>query len=326
MITFWRQDGSGLHRTSSENDLAAPSSPTPGDPTWAWIALDSEPAEHEAAIMRRQLNAHPEAVRDAQRQRHPPKFEDFGDYSFILLKELQPGEFNGDFTTSQLAIFVSATKILTRHNGRSMACEQLARELKDTEHPTPVDAWRLALRLCRIVADGFLERLMKLESRLDAIEDQIEHEPRDALLSELSSQKLELRRLRRTCVYHAQLFSGLRQLPPTALVMPDSAPALNDVSEQMERTASLATLYHDLVGDLTESYLSMAAHRLNGIMKVLTIVTTIFVPLGFLAGIYGMNFTHMPELASRYGYYLLLGFMAVVATTLLWLFRRRKWL
>ncbi|MFT4854519.1 MAG: magnesium transporter [Bacteroidia bacterium] len=100
----------------------------------------------------------------------------------------------------------------------------------------------------------------------------------------------------------------------------------NDTYEQLERTSSLTRMYYDLSDDLINSSISMASHRLNGIMKVLTIITAIFVPLSFLAGLYGMNFEVMPELRFEYGYYALLGLMLFVATSLLVIFRIKRWL
>ena len=96
--------------------------------------------------------------------------------------------------------------------------------------------------------------------------------------------------------------------------------------EHQERAGSLASLYYELASDLIDSYISIASHRLNQIMKVLTIITAIFVPLGFLAGIYGMNFENMPELHSRSGYFILLSVMAGIAVTLLAIFRKIRWL
>ena len=81
-----------------------------------------------------------------------------------------------------------------------------------------------------------------------------------------------------------------------------------------------------MCGDLVEGYISLSSHRLNNTMKVLTIITAIFVPLSFLAGLYGMNFDNMPELHFRYGYFVVLGLMALVATAMITLFRRIRWL
>ena len=101
---------------------------------------------------------------------------------------------------------------------------------------------------------------------------------------------------------------------------------INDVYEQQERASSLATLYYELASDLIEGYISLASHRLNYIMKILTIITAIFVPLSFLAGVYGMNFENMPELHSQSGYFITLAIMGFIATILLLLFWRKRWL
>ena len=85
-------------------------------------------------------------------------------------------------------------------------------------------------------------------------------------------------------------------------------------------------MYYEICGDLIEGYISVSSHHLNNTMKVLTIITAIFVPLGFLAGLYGMNFENMPELGWKYAYFALLGVMATLAATMLLVFRRIRWL
>lgn len=100
----------------------------------------------------------------------------------------------------------------------------------------------------------------------------------------------------------------------------------NDIYENMERLASLTQLNQELAVDLLNTYLSIASHRLNQIMRVLTIVTVIFLPLGLLAGIYGMNFELMPELRWRYGYFTVLGVMLTVVTTLIVILKKKNWL
>jgi len=99
-----------------------------------------------------------------------------------------------------------------------------------------------------------------------------------------------------------------------------------DVYEQFDREKSLADLHYGLAADLMDGYISVSSHRLNNIVKILTVVTTIFVPLGFLAGIYGMNFEYMPELQSKGGYFVLLSVMGAIAATALLVFRRIRWL
>jgi magnesium transporter len=99
-----------------------------------------------------------------------------------------------------------------------------------------------------------------------------------------------------------------------------------DVSEKFERLNSLSGLYYDVAGDLIDGHISLTSHKLNETMKILTVVTSIFVHLGFLAGVYGMNFDNMPELHNPYAYFILIGVMALVALCLLSYFKKNKWL
>ena len=101
---------------------------------------------------------------------------------------------------------------------------------------------------------------------------------------------------------------------------------MTDVQEQLDRLLSLARLYYELTDDLMNGYLSLSSHRLNQIMQTLTIVTVIFVPITFMAGIYGMNFEFIPELGFRSGYFILLGAMLSVVATIVLVFYYRGWL
>jgi magnesium transporter len=125
--------------------------------------------------------------------------------------------------------------------------------------------------------------------------------------------------------YQQSVFAELARVPHE-LIGKRQRHQFNDVYEQMERLASLSGLYQELAGDLIDGYISLNSHRLNQIMKVLTIVAVIFLPLSLLVGVYGMNFENMPELQARYGYYVLLTVMTLIGLGLLFLFRRLRWL
>jgi magnesium transporter len=290
-----------------------------------WVDLAGIPPEEERALMCERLGLHPNAVVDAQRQRHPPKVEQFAGYLFVLLRGLDPDSSRSDLRTIQLAMFVGEDFLVTRHSGPSASVEGAWREIAD-DPPEGADTLRLALRITRLMTDRYLALLFDLESRLDEIEDEMLARPEDSLLTELSDYKRELTRLRRNFTYHNQAFASARGLLHERLQAHGLVHDFNDVAEQIDRVGSLADLYYDLANDLLQTYVSLASHRLNGIMKVLTIITAIFVPLSFLAGLYGMNFEYMPELGQRYGYFLLLGLMALIAVVLLFVFRRKEWL
>ncbi len=290
-----------------------------------WADFSGDPADGERAIFERLFGIHPLAIDDALRSRHPPKLERFPDYTFILLRGLDAEKPALNSGTIQLAMFVGSRFLVTRHSGPSPSIEAIwAQESKDPNRlRAGPDA--ISLAISRRVVDRYLEILMHVEARLDAVEDEIFRSPDNRLLEELIGYRTGLEKLRRVFVYHVQIFRDLRDEPPQ-LFEPQLIHAINDVYEHLERERSLADLYYGMAADLIEGYISVASHRLNEIMKVLTIVTVIFVPLSFLAGIYGMNFANMPELQARFGYFIVLAIMLCIVGGLLIFFRRKRWL
>ena len=111
---------------------------------------------------------------------------------------------------------------------------------------------------------------------------------------------------------------------PTRFIVNRCIPILLDLEKWLDEVED--ELYHELISDLQDGYISLASHRLNNIVKILTLFTVIFVTLGFLAGLYGMNFEFIPELHYKYSYFVVLGLMATIATVLLVVFKRKEWL
>jgi magnesium transporter len=290
-----------------------------------WLDIGNHAADATARLLQDEFGIHPLAVNDALRDRHPPKFEAFDGYTFLLFKGLSADSGDIDCSTIQLALFIGERFLLTRHSGESPSVERLREETGEDSSRMARGPAALALRLARIMVDRYLNIILALEPRLEQMEEELLDSPRDEMLAELGTYKSDLKKLRRTFVYHQQVFTDVE-----ALGLPGFAGTIkheiNDVSEHQERVNSLTTLYYELASDLIESYISIASHRLNQVMKILTIITAVFVPLGFLAGVYGMNFDNIPELHFRYGYFILLGVMAGIALMLLFIFRWVRWL
>lgn len=290
-----------------------------------WVDLADNDPQTELQLLVEYFGLHPLAIHDAQRSRHPPKLEVFDDHTFMLLKGLGPDRSDFGFETIQIALFIGARFLVTRHSARSPSIDTLWQAVSADPALFDPGPGSLALRLSRISVDRFVNRLLMLEPRLEDLEQEIVSRPHDAILSELMGYKTALRKFRRVLAYHRQIFRDLVDAPPPQ-ISAAQVHETTDVYEHQERAASLAALHYEVASDLIEGYISLASHRLNNIMKILTIVTAIFVPLSFLAGIYGMNFEHMPELKSRSGYFVLLGVMGTIALVLLLVFRRRRWL
>ena len=290
-----------------------------------WLDTTGEPETAEKQFLQDCFGLHPMAIDDAQRTRHPPKLESFTNSTFILLKPLSADAEDLHFATFQLALFIGDRFLVTRRSAESVSTDEMFRQAANDIALCSGGPDMMAMRLCRMSVDRYLKILLDLEPRLEVLEDEIMQHADDSMLTELVNYKSELKKFRRVFLYHQQIFDGLRS---------GSFPGVNaerqheimDVFEQQERASSLASLYYELASDLADGYISITSHRLNQIMKVLTVVMAIFVPLSFLAGIYGMNFENMPELHSESGYFILLGLMSSIVAILLTVFRKKKWL
>lgn len=293
--------------------------------TVLWADLWGEDPQQEKRVLIQGFGLHPMAVQDAQRERHPPKLEPFDNHVFILLKGLGPDKPDFVFDTIQIAMFVGKRFLITRHADDSPSIDRLWQEVDQDRSLFVRGPDALALRLSRIIVDRYLKKLLGLESRIEVLEQDMINEPRDEMLAELIGYKTQLRKFRRVFLYQVQIFAKLAAHQPPG-IRAERVHEINDVYEHQDRANSLATLYYELASDLIDGYISLASHNLNHIIKILTIITAIFVPLSFLAGVYGMNFENMPELHARSGYFILLGVMAGIVLLLLYAFRRMRWL
>jgi len=292
---------------------------------WLWIDLDAEERSLENHILIERFNLDPLAVADVQRDRHPPKLEVFDDYLVLLLKGLSADSVDIDFETIQIGFFLGRNFLISRRDETSPSIERIRAEAETGTLAMNRGPAHVLYRICRTIADRYAPIVLALEERLEALEGEMFREPRDELLAELLNYVANLRKLRRVFAYQQTLMAELMTGDPD-FIGARGEHEFRDVYEQMERLASLSQLYQELAVDLMNGHISLTSHRLNQIMKVLTIVTVIFLPLGILAGIYGMNFDYMPELDWRYGYFVALGIMSLVVITLLTVFRRKGWL
>ena len=292
--------------------------------SWLWIDLQDEDPVTEKAFLCNELGLDAFAVAEAQRRRHPPGFTSRPDYVYLLAKPLTSDSEDLDFSTLQLAIFAAPRLLVTRHSEYSRFISILQKRLasEGCKNESPIS---LTAAITRRITERYGQVLLDLEARLDEIEDLLFEKRGDELMKELVGYNTALRKMRRILAYHTNAFELMRNHfdPADRTQMHEE---FGDIYSQMQRFYSLSEMYQNVINDLVEGYISLNAHHLNQIMKVLTIVTVIFVPLTLLVGIYGMNFENIPELKSQYGYFILLSVMFSVASGLLYLFRRVRWL
>lgn len=289
-----------------------------------WVDVEGGTDEDDTALLT-EFEIHPLAIQDALRPRHPPKIERFKDSLFILLRGLDATSMGIDFGAIQLAVFVGDRFLITRHAQPSVSVNWLFERIESDTSLVEGGPGGLAIRLSNQLARRYVEMLLELEPRLDEIEEEMFRHPDDALLAELTGYKSRLRKLTRIANYHKGLAIALRDRKEP-LIDPSLSHEIVDLYEQVDRTQTLSSMYYQICIDLSDGYLGMSSHQLNRVMQLLTIITVIFVPLTFMAGIYGMNFEYIPELAFRGGYFVLLGVMLILAILQIIYFRRKRWL
>ena len=293
--------------------------------SYLWLDLDSHDQEAERSMLQ-QLGCHSLAIKDAQRERHPPKIELFNDYIFMLYRGIFQPQDDLLFEHLQISMFVGTNILITSHTKNSMSIDRLFSA--DGEKYLGKSPITLALRIFHFSCGIYLQKLFEFEEKLEALEDKFQQGGDDKMMQEITLYRSRLTKLKRTFSYHSNIGSELKTL------VEDETPIINqaelhtviDVHERIERLLSLAQMHYDICSDLINGYLSVTSHQLNATMRVLTVITAIFIPLGFLAGLYGMNFEYIPELKVTNGYYYLLGFMAFIATSLILLFKKKRWL
>ena len=183
----------------------------------------------------------------------------------------------------------------------------------------------LAYALIDNVVDNYFEVLDRFEGRMEELEIEITKSPTRLTKENIYHLKFQMLAMRKAVMPLRDAVNKFSRCEGTA-VEEGTGIYIRDLYDHVLRIADLTETYRDMLNGLIELYHSELSLRMNNVMQVLTVITTIFVPLTFLAGVYGMNFDNMPELHWEYGYFYLLGIMLTIAIALLFYFKRKKWM
>ena len=290
-----------------------------------WINVDGI---HDVALIERVgtlFNIHPLTLEDLVNIDQRPKFEDFDHYVVAMMKMLY---YDGDLQSEQLGILLMENNIVISfqevHGGDAFdMIRNRIRQGKGRVRKCGADY--LAYCLIDAVVDCYFGILEKIGDRIEILEEELISDPNKQTLTQLHHMKRQMIFLRKAVWPLRELINNIER-SETKLIGHSTGIYLRDVHDHCIRVIDSVETFRDLLSGMMDIYLSSVSNKMNEIMKMLTIITTIFVPVTFIAGVYGMNFENMPELHTRWGYAAVWVVMITIIIVLLFYFKRRKWL
>ncbi len=299
--------------------------PAPAGAAVTWIHIDGL---HEIPLleqMGRIFCLHPLTLEDILNTEQRPKSEDHGDYLFIVLRLFQEGA-SGALIPEQVSIVLGANWVISLQEKEGNLIAPIRERLRNEKgRLRKSGADYLAHALLDAIVDSYFVILDRFGEKIETLEDTLVSRPSPATLRAIQALKREMILLRKSVWPLREMVGGIAR-SDTALIREPSVVYFRDVSDHTVQVIDTIETYRDMLSGMLDIYLSSISNRMNEIMKVLTIIATVFMPLTFLAGVYGMNFQYMPELEWRWGYPTLWGVMIVIALFMLMYFRRKKWL
>ncbi len=295
-------------------------------PTVTWINIDGIHDIKTIEQIGEAFELHPLILEDILSTGQRPKSEDYEKNVFIVLRMLNYNAENSAIETEQVSLVLGPNFVLSFQERIGDVFDSVRDRIRNNKgriRKTGPDY--LTYALMDAMVDSYFMVLEKLGDDIEALEDELVGEPSQKTMQKIHFLKREMISLRRSIWPVRELISGL-QRNDSDLITESTSLFIRDVYDHTIQIMDTIESFRDMVSGMLDIYLSSLSNRMNAVMKVLTIIATLFIPLTFVAGIYGMNFEHMPELKWRYGYAAVWSVMIVVALVMLVYFRKKKWL
>jgi magnesium transporter len=295
-------------------------------PTITWINVDGL---HQIEILEKLgecYGLHPLVQEDILNTDQRPKMEDYGEYLYIVLRMLHDKNKSNQIESEQISLVLGPNFVFSFQESGGDVFDQIRERLRTGKgRLRKMGADYLAYTLVDAIVDYYFVILEKLGERIELLEEMLVSHPRTETLKEIHTLKREMIFLRKAVWPLREVISGL-QRAESPLVQKTTGIYLRDVYDHTIQVIDTVETFRDMLSGMLDIYLSSVSNRLNAVMKVLTIIATVFMPLTFLAGVYGMNFKYMPELEWRWGYPTLWAVMVIIGVSMLIFFKRKKWL
>jgi magnesium transporter len=269
---------------------------------------------------------HPLVLEDILNTDQRPKMEDYGEYIYIVLKALDYNDKSNEIETEQISLILGSNFVFSFQEREGDTFDPIRERIKTGKgRIRRMGADYLAYALLDSIIDNYFIILEKLGEKIELLEEKLVTQPAPETLRTIHYLKREMIFLRKAVWPLREVINGLER-GESSLIKESTRVYLRDVYDHTIQTIDTIETHRDMVSGMLDIYLSSVSNRLNSVMKVLTIIATIFMPLTFLAGVYGMNFKYMPELEWRWGYPFIWLIMVGIGVLMLIFFRKKKWL
>jgi len=295
-------------------------------PTVTWINIDGIQNVDVVEKIGRHFNLHPLAIEDIVNTGQRPKMEDFGDYLFVVLKMLHYDEQENGVKAEQVSLILGPTWVISFQESWGDVFDSVRERIRgDKGRIRKMGADYLAYALIDAVVDNYFMILEKVGEDIEEIEDELVTNPVPETLQTLHNLKRQMIFLRKSVWPLREVISRLERWE-SPLIQKSTHIYLRDVYDHTIQVIDAVETFRDMLSGMLDIYLSSVSNRMNEVMKVLTIIATIFIPLTLVAGLYGMNFRYMPELEWPWSYPLVLLVMLTIGVLMVMYFRKKRWL
>ncbi len=295
-------------------------------PTVTWINIDGL---HDVKVIEklgRYFDLHPLLLEDILNTEQRPKMEDFGSYIFLVFKMLYYDDKTEQIEAEQVSLILGPNWVITFQEREGDVFNAVRERIKKGKgRIRKMGADYLAYSLVDAVVDHYFIILEEFGGKIEDTETELATNPMRETLQTIRTMKREMIFLRKSVWPLRELVSGLER-GESPLIHESTGIYLRDVYDHTVQVIDTVESFRDMISGMLDIYLSSISNRMNEVMKVLTIFAAIFIPLTFVAGIYGMNFEYMPELRWHWGYFGVLIVLASIASAMLVYFRRKRWL
>lgn len=283
----------------------------------AWLHIT---APTNVAEIQKKFNLHPLVTEDILTKQRP-KIDDYEKYLFVTVNYL---ELNAELSSQQISMVMGKNYVLSFQSGKKDLFEGLrVRIEKGASAGKGMDY--VGYLILDTVVDHYFSILEELGERIEKLETALLKNPDETLLQQIHKVRKQMMFIRRTVWPLREVINGLAR-GEDQIIKSSTHPQLRDLYNNVVQLIDTEENYRDMITGMLDVYLSSISNRMNEIMKVLTIIATIFIPLTFITGVYGMNFKHMPELETLWGYPLVWVVMITLGVMMLLFFRKKRWL